>query len=113
MHLLQNVITFITKISKVKEHFHHKNIRKELLDIALKKAKYIKTPKKALIIAGDTVIVYNSRVFGKPKNRNEAQRFLGNFSGKTHQVLTGLVVYDTATKKVQKAIVKTAARSDK
>ncbi|MFC1517346.1 nucleoside triphosphate pyrophosphatase [Candidatus Margulisiibacteriota bacterium] len=103
-------IPFQVKIAKVKEHFQLKNIKKELLHNALLKAKYVSTPKKAIIIAGDTVIVYNNRVFGKPKNRSQAERFLATFSGKTHKVLTGLVIYNTVSKKTEKAVVTTKVK---
>ena len=101
-------ITFIVIKPRIKEKTGQKNIRQELLANALAKAKSISPGQKALIIAGDTVIVYNSRVFGKPKNIGQARRFLRMFSGKTHRVLTGLVVYDTNSGKAEKALVATS-----
>ncbi|MBU0581181.1 MAG: septum formation protein Maf [Candidatus Margulisbacteria bacterium] len=100
-------IPFIIRVSKVIEKFQNKNIKQEIMANTLLKAKSIDYSKKALVIAGDTVIVYNNRVFGKPKNRSEAKRFLLTLSGKTHQVLTGLIVYNNVSKKLEKALVTT------
>lgn len=44
------------------------------------------------IIAADTIVAMNETILGKPKNRDEAVRFLQELSGKTHQVITGVVV---------------------
>lgn len=106
-------LPFQIRAANVAEHFRNKNIRKDLVNNALRKAKKISTKKNALIIAGDTVIVYNNRVFGKPKNRSQAERFLATFSGKIHQVLTGLVVYNSVSKKAQKAVVSTKVKFKK
>ncbi len=92
-----------------KEIFQNKNIRLELKQNTLNKALSLKNPpKRALIIAGDTVIVYNNRVLGKPRHQAEAMRFLASLSGKTHVVLTGLAVYNTLSRQACTAIVKTS-----
>lgn len=45
-----------------------------------------------IIIAADTVVVLDGAVFGKPKSEADALRILKMFSGKTHQVMTGVTV---------------------
>lgn len=44
----------------------------------------------ALVLGADTEVTLGSRVFGKPRSRAEAVRFLQSLSGKTHQVITAL-----------------------
>ena len=43
------------------------------------------------ILAADTVVELNEKVFGKPKNREEAFKFLKTLSGKVHRVITAYV----------------------
>jgi septum formation protein len=54
--------------------------------------------KNALIIGADTVVVYQKRVLGKPKNMKEATNYLRLLQGKTHAVYTGLGIIDTKEK---------------
>lgn len=44
------------------------------------------------ILAADTVVVSNGQVIGKPKDREEAISFLTELSGKTHKVITGVII---------------------
>jgi len=53
----------------------------------------------ALVIAADTLVFLGNRVLGKPADRDEARAMLAELSGKTHQVLTGLSLIETATGK--------------
>jgi len=65
-------------------------------DNALGKARAAAAPyKNALIIGADTVVVYQQRVLGKPKNMAEAMEYLQLLQGKTHAVYTGLGIIDT------------------
>lgn len=45
-----------------------------------------------IILAADTVVVAGDRIIGKPRNRGEAIETLQQLSGKTHQVITGVVL---------------------
>lgn len=48
------------------------------------------------VLAADTIVVLDGEVLGKPKDAEHARRMLGRLSGRTHQVLTGVVVLDPA-----------------
>lgn len=64
-----------------------------VLALARRKAWNVaKKVKDSIIIAADTVVVWNKMILGKPQNRQEAQEMLQNLSGQTHQVMTGLVL---------------------
>ncbi len=45
-----------------------------------------------LIITADTIVVYNNKVYGKPKDKEESLKTLMTLSGKTHSVITSLAV---------------------
>jgi septum formation protein len=44
------------------------------------------------VIGCDTEVVVDGRIFGKPGNEDEARRFLRQLSGRSHDVLSGLVL---------------------
>ena len=46
----------------------------------------------ALCIGADTVVILNGVILEKPRNDEEARRFLKSLSGRTHTVVTGLVL---------------------
>ncbi len=53
----------------------------------------------AVVIAADTLVVLHEHVLGKPADAAEARWMLHRLSGRTHQVVTGIAVIDTATGK--------------
>lgn len=55
-------------------------------------AKKVLDRKDALVISADTVVVYDNKVLGKPKDEAEAKAMLRMLSGKIHQVYTGFCV---------------------
>jgi septum formation protein len=55
--------------------------------------------RNALVIAADTIVVLKGRLFGKPRNKEQAREMLKILSGKAHSVITGFTIIDTATKK--------------
>ncbi|HWB25315.1 MAG TPA: Maf family protein [Chitinophagaceae bacterium] len=60
---------------------------------ALAIAGMIKTNEQpSVILAADTIVVLGDVVIGKPKNRQDAIDILQALSGKTHRVITGVVL---------------------
>jgi septum formation protein len=47
---------------------------------------------EALVIAGDTIVVLDGRVLGKPRDATEAISTLMSLAGRTHEVFTALAV---------------------
>ena len=45
-------------------------------------------------LGADTVVASGRKVFGKPRDREEAKAFLEALSGKAHKVVTGLALFD-------------------
>lgn len=42
------------------------------------------------VISSDTIVVLEGKIYGKPKDKNEAREILSELSGRTHQVITGV-----------------------
>ncbi|MCH5275023.1 MAG: septum formation inhibitor Maf [Lachnospiraceae bacterium] len=51
---------------------------------------------KAVVIGADTVVAFDGRILGKPKDEAEACLMLQSLSGNTHQVYTGVTICYTA-----------------
>jgi septum formation protein len=60
--------------------------------IARSKAGWVheRRPDADLIIAADTIVVKDGKIFGKPRDQAEARAMLQTLSGTTHQVITGI-----------------------
>lgn len=71
-------------------------------NLAYNKAKAIVTDEPAIIIGADTVVVLDNEILGKPEGRNGAFEMLKKLSGKTHQVVTSIVVINSKTGEVKK-----------
>ena len=50
---------------------------------------------RLVVIGADTVVSYNRKVLGKPKNRNDAADMIRNLSGNAHSVFTGVTCFYT------------------
>ena len=48
----------------------------------------------SIVVGADTEVVLKGRIFGKPRDREEAAAFLEALSGRTHQVYTAIEVID-------------------
>ena len=45
------------------------------------------------ILAADTIVWFNNRIYGKPRDLDEAKEFLRELSGQTHVVFTGVAFH--------------------
>jgi septum formation protein len=45
-----------------------------------------------LVLAADTIVVQELKIFGKPSDLSDARRILGQLVGKTHDVITGIAL---------------------
>ena len=68
------------------------------------------------VLGADTIISYGSKIFGKPQNQEEAFNYLKTFQGKTHNVITALVLYNgkkhSSTSRICKTKVTFAPMTD-
>lgn len=70
------------------------SIKEQSKKLAYIKAKEIfnKTTGDRIIIGADTLVVKNNKIFGKPKDENEAIEMLKELRNSQHEVITGLCV---------------------
>jgi septum formation protein len=61
----------------------------------------------AIIIAADTIGVFEGKIIGKPHTATEARKILSILSGKSHLVITGYTIIDTGTRKTVTKSVQT------
>ena len=79
----------------------------------LARAKAITVARKCetgLVIGADTVVVLDGRLLGKPRDDADAKRMLELLSGRWHVVMTGVSLYDSATKREVADYSKTLVR---
>lgn len=62
----------------------------------------------ALVLGADTVVVYQERILGKPKDEEDAFLMLKTLSGKTHEVYTGVTLLHAKTGEANSFFEKTA-----
>jgi nucleoside triphosphate pyrophosphatase len=88
--------------------------------IRLARAKVIDVARKrdsGLLIGADTIVVLDGRILRKPEDPEEARQMLRQLSGRWHAVMTGVALYDAATKAevadYDKTLVRFAELSDR
>ena len=63
----------------------------------------------AEIVAADTIVWFNGRIYGKPRDLDEARVFLRELSGQTHSVFTG-VAYCVPDGRLQTTVVESKVK---
>lgn len=69
-----------------------KSVYNQCLDIATVKAKSVFEEEKedVIVIGSDTIVVKDKKIFGKPKDREEAKKMIKSLSNATHEVVTSV-----------------------
>lgn len=76
------------------------NPREQVESLSRQKAKAVAPKfKNAIIISADTMVAFDGKVYGKPKDKNDAERMLKLFSGREHSIVTGFTLLDTDKQK--------------
>jgi len=88
------------------------NYHQEPLELAkslsLRKAQAVGNNKMgAIVIAADTFVVLCGRIIGKPNSFAEAREILTELKGRSHSVITGFTIMDTASGKIVSQSVET------
>lgn len=66
--------------------------------------------KDVIVIGCDTIVYFHGKIFGKPKDENEAFHMLKSLSGNEHQVYSGIAVIDKSSNNIKSDFVKTNVR---
>ena len=87
-------VNFEVKVSHADEYFDPAlPLGQALENVAYQKAKAIfDKHADACVIAADTIVAFEGKLYGKPKDLAEARLFLESFSGKIQQVMTGICI---------------------
>lgn len=86
-------IPFTIQVTETDESYlSEMGIEEIPIHIARNKALAISRREDQIIIGADTIVVLDNEVIGKPQDAGQARIMLGKLSGKTHQVITGVVI---------------------
>lgn len=75
-------------------HSPVQHVRTVALDKALHVARRLRS---GIVVGADTEVIYQGRIFGKPRSKADARRMLTTLSGRTHTVHTGVALVDAST----------------
>jgi septum formation protein len=62
------------------------------------------------VLGVDTAVVLDGRAFGKPRDRSEAETFLRRLSGRTHEVMSGIVLREGRNERSDVAVTRVRFR---
>lgn len=87
-------VPFKIVTADLEEVSHESDPVEVALDLASQKAhavfEKVKDENFPFVIASDTIVVLDDKIYGKPKDKAEARSILYELSDKTHQVITGV-----------------------
>ena len=110
IELLNNIKIFpkIVYSSKINEDINCKeNPKKYCSRVAKNKAlKALEKYPEEFILSADTIVFCSNKIFLKPKDKEEAKKFLTFFSGRKHNVLTCVCLAKKNLIKVKKVFTK-------
>ncbi|MFW9973285.1 MAG: Maf family protein [Candidatus Odinarchaeota archaeon] len=97
--------TFVTHIDEKKYwsmFLNANNLVKELAKAKAISAKnvFLKKGIDALIIAADTIVLFDGEIIGKAQNEEEAFKILNKLAGRTHELLTGIAITEVNSSKL-------------
>lgn len=89
---IMNIPFKIIKRDVLEELDEHKNHYEECMKTAKAKALavYKETTDDVIVIGSDTIVSFNNKIYGKPKNYQEAFRMLKSLSDNSHEVISSL-----------------------
>lgn len=102
---------FVVRVSDADETTLGLQPEKETINIALQKASSVQYDFDDIVIGADTIVYFDNKFIGKPKDFDDAVNILTFLSGNVHEVYTGFVVlnkgnvysdYDRSTVKFKK-----------
>ena len=86
-------IPFEVVTKKVDERFYgNKSVYEECMEVAKQKAQVVFDDIKddVIVIGSDTIVVQDGKIYGKPKDYEDAYRMINTISDNHHEVVTSL-----------------------
>ena len=102
-------LDFEIRIKSIKEEYPNRLRHFEISDYLaqLKSMPFIDELKpNDILITSDTIVWFDNKALGKPKNNNEAFEMLKTLSGQTHEVITSVCFKSTETQKTINSVSK-------
>jgi len=81
--------------------------REVVLENALRKAR---SRPGETVLGADTAVVLDGRIFGKPADAGQAEDFLRQLSGITHEVMSGIAICESGTERSDLAVTRVRFR---
>ena len=78
-----------------------------VLENARRKARSVPAER---VLGVDTAVVLDGRTFGKPADEPEAEVFLRRLSGRTHEVMSGIVLHERGDERADVAVTRVRFR---
>lgn len=118
--MLTNIgVGFETVPSDIHERLHPDEAPADYI-IRLARAKVVAVARKVesgLVIGADTIVVLDGQILEKPEDEKDAEQMLRLLSDRWHAVMTGVALYDAATRRevadYEKTLVRFAQLSDR
>ena len=102
-HLLQEAgLNFVVKTKEVEETYPEDLEADKVAEyLAIKKAHASKDfiEKDTILLAADSIVTLDDKIYGKPKDEEDAFRILSTLSGKKHKVITGVCLLSNTKQK--------------
>jgi septum formation protein len=90
------------------EELHDGDPRRAVRENALRKARAVAPGERVLAV--DTAVVLDGRIFGKPREAAEAETFLRRLSGRTHEVMSGIALREGRDERSDVAVTRVRFR---
>ena len=102
-------LDFEIRIKPVKEEYPHRLRHFEISDYLaqLKSMPFVgELNPNDILITSDTIVWFNAKALGKPKDNNDAFEMLKSLSGHTHEVITSVCFKSVTTQKTINSVTK-------
>lgn len=93
--LKQIGVTFEVMPAKGEEVITKEQPEQAVMELSRQKAEEIAAgiqDEQVLVLGADTVVAYDGKILGKPKDETDARAMLSMLNGRTHSVFTGVTV---------------------
>lgn len=88
-------VKYEVMVSEIEEKLEPQlNIEEQVKNLSYQKAKAVfdKTTGDRVVIGSDTMVIKNNKLYGKPKDEEEAITMIKELKNGVHQVITGLAI---------------------